>query len=371
MTTTTTWAITPAPAPDSLDHPDAWAVHGAAAVSHTVDLDHYGHTDVAYSARYLLARLHEQTYAHRTWLVATDPEGVGTADAVRGLAMVILPAQGNDHAAYVDVLVHPQHRGRGIGSALLEAGEHIAAAAGRSTVISASEHPGEPPADDPLALEAPTGSGRVRADAPAVRFALARGYVFGQAERYSMLELPVDAAHLSRLHDDAAAHAGADYRLVTWQDRTPDAWLEQLAELETRMSTDAPTGEIDYREEVWDAARVRAYEAQKAEAGHGFAVVAAEHVPSGALAGFTMIEYPWDEPEALFQEDTIVLRAHRGHRLGMWMKAAMLQQIGGIRPDARRIHTWNAEENDHMLGINVALGFRPQGVAAVWQKTLA
>jgi GNAT superfamily N-acetyltransferase len=371
MTTTATWAITPVPAPATLDDPDAWALHGAAAVSHAVDLDHYGHTDIAYSARYLLARLHEQTYARRTWLVATEPEGVGRADAVRGLAMVVLPAQGNDHAAFVDVLVHPEHRGHGIGSALVEIGERLAREAGRTTVISGSEHPGEPPADDPMALEAPTGSGRIRADDPSVRFALARGYAFGQAERYSMLELPVDPALLSRLHDDAAAHAGRGYRLVTWQDVTPDAWVDHLALLETRMTTDPPNGEIDYREEPWDAARVRAYEAQRAEGGHGYAVVAAEHLASGALAGFTMLEYPWDEPEVLFQEDTIVLEEHRGHRLGTWMKVAMLQQIGDLRPGARRVHTWNAEENEHMLGINVALGFRPQAVGAVWQKTLA
>ena len=371
MTATATWDITPAPAPATLDDPEAWALHGAAAVSHAVDLDHYGHTDIAYSARYLLARLREQTYARRTWLVATEPDGAGRADAVRGLAMAILPAQGNDHAAFVDVMVHPEHRGRGIGSALVEAGERLAFEAGRTTVISGSEHPGEPPADDPPALGAPTGSGRVRADDPAGRFAPARGYVFGQAERYSMLELPVDPAHLARLHDRAAAHAGSDYRLVTWQDVTPDVWVAQLADLETRMTTDAPNGEIDYREEPWDAERVRAYEAQKAEAGHGWVVVAAQHVASGDLAGFTMLEYPWDEPEVLFQEDTIVLEEHRGHRLGMWMKAAMLQRIGDVRPGARRVHTWNAEENDHMLGINVALGFRRQGVAAVWQKTLS
>ena len=71
--------------------PDAWAVHGMAAVSHAVDGALWGHTDIAFSARYLLARLGEQTYARRSFLVATRPDGVGDADAVVGYASVIMP----------------------------------------------------------------------------------------------------------------------------------------------------------------------------------------------------------------------------------------------------------------------------------------
>lgn len=364
------WTVTPAPMPATLEVPEAWALHGMATVSRAADQALWGHTDTAFSARHLLSRLSEQTYSRRVFLVATPPDGVGDATAVIGFAAVILPNQGNDHAGFVDVVVHPAHRTRGAGTALLAEGERLVRDAGRSTVISSSEHRGEPAVDDPDVMVAPTGSGRIRATDPGTRFALAHGYTLGQAERYSVLELPVDPAHLARLRADAEAHASG-YRLVRWRDRAPDEHVAGLAVLETRMSTDAPSGEVDFREDVWTVERVRDHERRVAESNHGFLVVAAEHVATGELAGFTMVEYVLDEDEPLFQEDTIVLREHRGHRLGMLLKADMLGWLTTERPTARRVHTWNAEENAHMLGINVALGFRPVGVAGMWQKVTA
>ncbi|HMO10689.1 MAG TPA: GNAT family N-acetyltransferase, partial [Actinotalea sp.] len=120
------WTVTAAPAPDALAHPGAWAVHGASAVSHAVDRANWGHTDAAWTARALLTRLHEQTYAQRLVLVATAADGLGRADAVVGFAELTMPNQGNDHAAYLDVFVHPEHRGAGAGPALLAAGEALA-----------------------------------------------------------------------------------------------------------------------------------------------------------------------------------------------------------------------------------------------------
>ena len=61
---------------------------------------------------------------------------------------------------------------------------------------------------------------------------------------------------------------------------------------------------------------------------------------------------------------------HRGHRLGMLVKAA---NLGGRRPgwpSVRSVLTWNASENQHMLSINIALGFRPAGYEGEWQKRL-
>lgn len=363
-----TWTVTSAPRPESLDDPDAWALHGMAAVSHAADEALWGHTDLAFSARYLHTRLGEQTYSRRIFLVATAPDGVGDQSAVVGHASVIMPTQGNDHAGFVEVVVHPEHRGHGVGATLMAECERLVRDAGRGTVITSTEHRGEPPLDDPDALVAPTGSGRINASDPGARFVAARGYTLGQADRYSMLELPVDPSHLERLRADAADRAGSEYRLVRWQDRAPDEYVDGLAVLETRMSTDAPSGEVDFREVVWTVDRVRDYERRIGEAGHGFLVVAAQHVATGELAGFTMLEYVRDEEEPVYQEDTIVLSEHRGHRLGMLLKADMLQWLATERPGARRIHTWNAEENGFMLAINVALGFRPIGVEGQWQK---
>lgn len=94
------------------------------------------------------------------------------------------------------------------------------------------------------------------------------------------------------------------------------------------------------------------------------------HCASGELAGYTEVWVKLDDPAVAYQENTIVRADHRGHRLGMWLKAANLQTLARDFPQVRRIHTWNAEENEHMLAINVALGFAPAGVEGAWQLRL-
>ena len=54
----------------------------------------------------------------------------------------------------------------------------------------------------------------------------------------------------------------------------------------------------------------------------------------------------------------------------MWIKAANCALISQERPSSRRVHTWNADENDYMLAINTRLGYRRQNIAAAWQKVL-
>ena len=371
MSRTPTWIITSAPAPDSLDHEDAWAVHGASRVSFAVDQDNYGHDDVAYSARYLLTKLHQKDYSRRDLLVATPADATRPGqDDVVGWARTIAPHEGNEHLLWCELVVHPEHRRRGAGTALLEAAESLARELDRTTLIASSDHPGEPPVDDPDALTAPTGSGRIDGRSAGARFASRHGYGLEQAERYSMLHLPVPPDTLARLHDDAAAHAGPDYRIAAFADPAPEIWVDDLAMLYTRMSTEAPLGGLDMGEEPWDAGRVRVAEAEAVEANHGSLTVVAVHEPTGTLAAFTRIEWPEDEHEVVFQEDTLVLPEHRGRRLGMLVKSALLLELRERRPDAARVHTWNAEENEHMLGINVALGYRPAGVSGLWQKKL-
>ncbi len=363
-----TWTITTASVPDTLDHPEAWAAHGAAAVDVAANLEAWGRTDLADSAQVLLSRLRNQTYTAKSLLVATAPDGVGRAEQVVGQAHVELPRDGNDHAAYVHLLVHPEHRRRGVGTALADEAERRAAEAGRSTLISFSDHMSEPPQGDRDAIVAPTGSGRIWATDPGAIFASSRGFGLTQASRYSVLDLPVDEANVQVLHDNAMAQAGADYALVTWRDTAPDDMVDPIAALATAMSTDAPTGETDLRHEVWTAQRYRDWEKAIADSGRGYLTVAARHLPSGEVVAYSQTAYVRDRPEGIWQDDTIVRRDHRGHRLGMLVKSEMLRYLATQRPGARRIHTWNAEENSHMLAINVALGFRPVGVSAVWQR---
>ncbi len=53
-----------------------------------------------------------------------------------------------------------------------------------------------------------------------------------------------------------------------------------------------------------------------------------------------------------------MLPAHRGHRLGLRMKLAMLAWLRDERPDVESADTWNASGNAPMIAINDALGCR-------------
>lgn len=364
---TTAWQVLPVPVPASLDAEDAWALRSLATLERVVNDAIWGHHDLAYAAVESLAKLQDETYVRRAHLVAVAPD---RPREVLGAALVRLPQQGNTHLVEVDLLIHPEQERRGVDDALLAAVQARARTDGRSVVILSSEHTHEPNADLPNVLEAPTGSGRISRADPGAALAERFGFTLEQAERYSVLALPVAPERLRTLRESAAAVASLGYRTVTWENRCPDRWIDEFARLETRMSTDAPSAGLEVVEDPWDAARVRVAETAIAAADRDFLVSAVEHVPTGSLAGFTMIEFPRTGSAFAFQQDMLVVREHRGHQLGLLVKAVNLERLAALRPGTRRLHTWNAEENSFMLAINIALGFEPVGVYGVWQKHL-
>ncbi|MGN0111748.1 MAG: GNAT family N-acetyltransferase, partial [Cellulosimicrobium funkei] len=356
------YALVEAPHPASLDAPEAWAYLAVADVGREHELEVHGYDDLALPPREIFTGMAHQEYSTKRRFVvvrsaaAAAWHGQGVPPAVGDVVahlFVTRPVTSNEHLGESYAVVRPAERGRGIGGALLALGERLNLDAGRTVLFSDTNH-GEEPPPGPGALEATTGAGRVPADAPGPRFLRAHGYVLEQVERHSVLDLPVAPAVLDAHREDARAAAGSDYRLHTWTDEVPEAWADQVAVLFTRMSTDAPTGGVDYGEDPWDARRVRTWVQQQAENDDAFLVCAAEHVPSGTLAAFTVLVHPRGREDFAIQEDTLVLREHRGRRLGMLVKVANLDALASQRPGARRVHTWNAQENDHMLAINVA-----------------
>jgi GNAT superfamily N-acetyltransferase len=368
----TPWTIRELPVPESLDAPDAWLLRGAVEVEHESHRDAWGSLDLARTPHEVLTILRHQQYVRRERFVAVSgPAADGPPDPARvlGSAALALPVENNTHAAHLEVSVRPAARRGGIGSALYDAAVEVARAAGRTTLTASTDQRSEPE-PGPATLAPSTGSGLVRTDDDGVRFALAHGFGLEQVTRFSVLDVPLDPSFLAGQHASAQAVTGDAYRIVTWDGRCPDEWVDQYAELETRMSTDAPAGGLDLQEDRWDAARVRATEAELRERGMRHSVAAAEHVPTGALVAFSAFKRPAWNDEFVHQHDTLVLSEHRGRRLGLLVKAANLQRLAVEQPGTRRIGTWNAEENAHMLGINVALGFRPAGGSGEWQARI-
>ncbi|MBP3042784.1 GNAT family N-acetyltransferase [Arthrobacter jiangjiafuii] len=291
-----------------------------------------------------------------------------SGDEILGLATLSLPLTDNTHSALVNVVVAPQARRMGLGSRLYAAAEQAAAADGRRTILGETDHPAPEGTAAGAAVRPKSGTGAIPSDAAAA-FAQARGFGLEQVERISLLEL-ADAAVGQETLDAAVAAAGAGYGLEFWRGPCPEDLVDAYAQLRKKMSTDAPLAGLDLEEEQWDAARVRETERKALEMDAEVLVSVVRHLSSGQLVGHTVLMVFNANPAVAFQDDTLVLREHRGNRLGMLLKAANLVRLHQELPEAARVWTWNAAENGYMLSINDRLGFLPVGWSGEWQKLL-
>jgi GNAT superfamily N-acetyltransferase len=322
----------------------------------------FGTDDDAITAADLLPVYQPTAYSERrAWLVRSSNAAVARF-------VVDLPAAEDRHVAMVQLDVHPDHRRKGFGRFAADAAEGIVKDLGRTEIRTWVAHTetGGP------RIAAPTGAGSVSADDPAARMLTRRGYQLGQVERFSALTLDSDSeVTLTQARASGQVAAGDAYRFVSWQFPTPGQFIDRYAALKARMSTDAPQGELAEDPQKWDPARVRgAVEAAARDAGRVVLVGAIEHVPTGALVAYNELFGPPSGIGTTDQEDTLVLREHRGHRLGLLVKAANLLEWRRVQPRSTRVTTYNAEENAAMIRVNDQLGFEIVVREGAWRKTL-
>ena len=96
----------------------------------------------------------------------------------------------------------------------------------------------------------------------------------------------------------------------------------------------------------------------------------ARHTASGEIAGVTSVIVDGETSEHAHQLDTSVVGAHRGHRLGLLLKADMVRWLAESEPELRTIDTFNAESNDHMVAVNERLGYRVMGRELQYQDAV-
>jgi len=203
----------------------------------------------------------------------------------------------------------------------------------------------------------------------AAPFSEAIGAKMALQEVRRRLDLRGRLPDLVRLERDVEA-ASPGYRLVQWNDNTPDSLIEDVAYLEGRMSIDPPLGDLHWEPEVYDPQRIRDAEAATRARGRLVYTTGAVHEATGTLVGYTQLVVDSDVCEHSWQHGTIVAPEHRGRHLGLRLKLANLRLVRGSHPELQTIDTWNAEENAHMIAVNEAMGFRPIELAAEWQLSL-
>jgi GNAT superfamily N-acetyltransferase len=350
--------ISPLAVPSSLNDEDAADFRLFGELSRQICDEHVGLPDLSPSAAEMLSE----------WEDATDSLHVGFVarmdGAVAGMVTLAYAQEEGAQTAEFDILVPEAQAGRGVERALLSRAEEDATSRGRSILQTWTLHR---PQEQERMLMPTTGWGRIPAT-PLSDIIEGAGYTLEQVERNSEYDLRSDAADVRRMLADASASAGADYRVLSWTLPTPPELRDGYAAVLARLSTDAPSGDMDFVAEHYDADRVVRRDAMLTSAGQLVSVAAVEHVPTGELVAYNELLIGADRCGVTHQFGTLVASHHRGHRLGMIVKCANLLRWRELVPTSPVVSTFNAEENRPMLDINEAIGFVPVSYSGAWQK---
>ncbi|MEO3779097.1 GNAT family N-acetyltransferase [Micromonospora sp. B11E3] len=272
-----------------------------------------------------------------------------------GYLRLDLPQLDNTENASLDLAVHPAHRRRGVGRALLGHCVRLLRERGRKRVFA------------PAVSALPGGPERGGAGGA---FAAATGALPALAEVRRRLDpTRLDRAALDDLLADARSRA-AGYRVVRWYGHTPAEYAADVAYLDGRLMADVPLGDLEWEPENIDVERLRGTERALDVRGRRRYHQGAVHVASGRLVAWTLLDVGPSTPWHAFQQITIVDPDHRGHRLGLLVKIENLRHLLAHEPELRAVDTFNAAANAHMISINERLGFRPVDGWTDWQLTI-
>lgn len=263
-----------------------------------------------------------------TWVAADE----ATGETV-GWYRIELPDLENRHRAGGSPTVRPASRRRGAGTALLRHEVERARANGR-TVLRGGALVGS--AGDAFARQA--GAEPSLVDARRMQ---------------DLRKIPPGLVASLR---ETAAGAAAGYSLESWTGPTPEEHLDRVAAGFNAMN-DAPHS-ADREDDIWDAQRVRdrADAAVREGCLRGYSVAAIAE-STGEMAGLTQVFVDPEYSEWGHQGVTAVTRPHRGHRLGLLIKATMLEWLATEEPKLERIATDNAATNKYMIAVNEKLGY--------------
>jgi mycothiol synthase len=258
------------------------------------------------------------------WLAELDGRAAGAA---------VLFVHGPSFA-YVKVLVHPESRRLGVGSALLD------------TLRNAAR-----------AQELRSFFGHHATEAGAA-FAAQAGAIDDQRDVRSVLEL--------RSAELPPPVVPPGWVLHSWVGQTPEELAASFVSARDAMrDAPAPGGQETARftiEELHDI------EESAARRGREIRVTVALD-EAGEIGAFTDIRVTPSSPDAGTDDTATVARA-RGRGLALAVKLESLRLLRAERPDVERVSTMNAEHNAAMRHINTVIGFVPTSILTTTVLTL-
>jgi GNAT superfamily N-acetyltransferase len=291
-----------------------------------------------------LYRADDPAERREVWAVRDDGR-------VAGVVVIELPLLDNIDMTWAEVHVHPSLTGRGFGSALVDLVVRRTKEEGRSTILVPSAY-----------------AFGGREDHAYRRFAERRGFSLANTEVHRVLHLPADEQQLESMIREAAPHHTA-YTIERYVDGVPPELLPSYCHVHNQLVLDAPTGDIEFEAEaltpeVWLEREDQLRAARRLRS----TVVALDG--DRQVVGYSDLSIPLDDRENIHQWGTLVRRDHRGHRLGLALKARNLLEVQREHPGRTALHTANAEVNASMIAVNERLGFRPVEIYPEFQLKL-
>ena len=262
-----------------------------------------------------------------------------------GALSVTLPLLDNLTAMPTEGYVHPEHRRQGVATALVGFAVDEARRRGRNRLFTETPWARDGGPGDAFPMLERLGAKRVLDDYRRV--------------------LDLQARPVGPLHP-----VPDGYEVVQWVDEAPDALVDGCAYLMSRMTVDAPMGDMDYEQEKWDAVRYRDKEKTAKARNRVRLATAVVHSATGQVAGVTDIGVNRDRTSVAYQWDTIVDPDHRGKRIGLVLKTHNHRWLVDNVEGVRWINTWNAATNTYMVAVNDALGFEVAERWSEWQLDL-
>ncbi len=266
--------------------------------------------------------------------------------AALGLAMWWVDGT-NPHLVFFQNLVRPDLRRQGLGRQVLRRILHIAKERGRSMLIA------------DIMDTVPAGE----------TFATQVGADLGIKEHVNVVAVSdLDIEMLERWVTEGPARAEG-YVLLAWTDGYPVEHHGEIARLFVMADEDMPFDDAAFDPQAETAETVK----ERLDRSDGVierTTSVVRHIASGAIVGFSEVVMVQRGSPTLSTTLTVVDRDHRGHAIGKWIKADAILRGVGRYPGVTHIETENAFSNAPMLGINDAVGFRPEHTLMAYQATV-
>lgn len=242
----------------------------------------------------------------------------------------------NPHLMRVGISVAARHRRRGIATDLLKLATQFAGETERSTM-----------------------AGFIFSSVPAAAaFVGAIGGKETLEHHMNVLKMSdLDRSQLQRWAEEGPAR-GPGYTVSLIGGAYPEELLEGMTHLYYVLERDMPTPD-GHEPRSFTPEIVSEYLGNFLRAGDVLTAVAI-HDQTDSPVGMSQLFRRNTDPDTWQVTTTMVDPDHRGHALGKWVKAAVTLAAMEQWPGGEYQETGNATENDAMLGINNAMGFKPE-----------